>query len=154
MLILVLSLKCDVSCSFLFPLLITIAPKPIRCHKTTEILFQEFPSAAHHIQVYSLDVSQPWQGKASFLGHTCPSCLLGSSLMQESRKAGWEEDGELWGCGVYSFKTQNEKGNLSCKMSLVTVVMPNIKVRCPSWIGMLFQMSLFIHISGVFMMKL
>lgn len=47
---------------------------------------------------------------------------------------------------MYSFKAQNEKGNLSYKMSLVTVVMPNIKVRCPSWIGMLFQMSLYSYI--------
>lgn len=52
--------------------------------------------------------------------------------MQGPQEAGWEEAEELCECGVYGFKDQNEKGKLSCHMSLGPALMPNIKLQCQS----------------------
>lgn len=90
--------------------------------------------------------SEPWQGKPSFLSHTCLSWLLGSSFMQGSWETGWEEAGEVCGYRVYGYKDQNEKENLSCHRSLGPAVMPSIKLN---WDAVQDDPSLFICLSFI-----
>lgn len=134
MLILVLPLKCNVSCFFL-----SQSPWPPNPWTVTKekAWFQVFPSAACCVLVDSPDFFIPWQGNSSFPTHTFSSWLLGSSFV-------WS----WWVMGMWGLGDQNEKGNLCCHIILWSVVMPDIKLQCWNWIGIPFWMSLLIHMPG------